>query len=138
MTELNETHEAGLKSWVESANERDCRFPIQNLPYAVYKPADGDDHRAGIAIGRQILDLRALASLQPFCGAAARALDACRGDSLNELMSLDAEHWSALRLALSRALRAGSAQRERLAPLLSEQATARFHLPAQIGDYTDF
>ncbi len=138
MTALNETHEADLKSWVESANEHDCRFPIQNLPYAIYKPADGDDFRAGVAIGRQILDLRSLAALQPFCGAASQALDACRGDSLNALMALSAEHWSALRLALSRALRAGSAHQERLQPLLSERATARFSLPAQIGDYTDF
>ncbi|WP_353194562.1 fumarylacetoacetase [Pusillimonas noertemannii] len=138
MLTLNETHEAGLKSWVESANEHDCRFPIQNLPYAVYKPADGDDFRVGVAIGRQILDLRALAALQPFCGAALQALDACQGDSLNALMALSAEHWSALRLSLSRALRAGSAHQAKLQPLLSEHATARFSLPAQIGDYTDF
>ncbi|MDX3896281.1 fumarylacetoacetase [Pusillimonas sp.] len=138
MTALNETHHPDLKSWVESANEHDCRFPVQNLPYAIYKPADGDDFRPGVAIGRQILDLRALAELQPFSGPAARALDACRGDSLNALMGLDAEHWSALRLALSRALRAGSPHRERLEPLLSEHATAQFKLPAHIGDYTDF
>src|SRR5690606_7417426 len=98
----------------------------------------GDDFRAGVAIGRQLLDLRALAALQPFSAAAAQALDACRGDTLNALMALSPEHWSALRLALSRALRAGSAHRERLEPLLSEHASARFALPAHIGDYTDF
>lgn len=138
MPNLNETHDPGLESWVESANETDCSFPIQNLPYAVFKPAGGDEYRPGVAIGRQILDLQGLADLRPFSGAAARALDACRGESLNALMSLDAEHWSALRLALSRALRAGSAHRERLEPLLSEHSTARFALPAHIGDYTDF
>src|SRR5699024_9879927 len=79
-----------------------------------------------------------LAARQPFCGLAERALEACKGDTLNELMSLDAEHWSALRLALSRALRSGSAHQERLTPLLGEHATAQFHLPAHIGDYTDF
>lgn len=138
MTELNETHDADLTSWVESANHEDCRFPIQNLPYAVYRPADSLEFRVGVAIGRQILDLRALAQHQLFCGLTELALQACQGASLNELMSLDAEHWSALRLALSRSLRQGSAHQQVLQPMLSDQATAQFHLPAQIGDYTDF
>jgi len=138
MIALNETHDPGLTSWVESANEHDGRFPIQNLPYGIFRPKGHEDYRPGVAIGRRILDLRALAQLQPFCGPAARALDACRTASLNALMSLDADHWSALRQSLSRALRKGSVQQERLEPLLSDLATAQFTLPAQIGDYTDF
>ena len=138
MIKLNETHDPGLKSWVESANEDGSCFPIQNLPFAIYRPSGSSDYRAGVAIGRHILDLRALAELRPFCQLAERALDACREDTLNALMALDAEHWSALRLALSRALRVGSSHQESLKPLLSEGATAQFHLPAHIGDYTDF
>ncbi len=135
---MNETHDPDLKSWVESANEDGCCFPIQNLPFAIYRPAGSNDYRAGVAIGSHILDLRALAAQGPFSQLAARALDACREDSLNALMALDAEHWSALRLALSRALSKGYAHQARLEPLLSERATAQFHLPAHIGDYTDF
>src|SRR5690554_5672243 len=106
---MNETHDPDLKSWVESANEDGCCFPIQNLPFAIYRPAGSNDYRAGVAIGSHILDLRALAAQGPFNQLAARALDACREDSLNALMALDAEHWSALRLALSRALSKGYA-----------------------------
>lgn len=135
---LNETHDPQLTSWVETANTPDCHFPIQNLPYAVFRPAENEPYRVGVAIGDQILDLHALSLLQPFQGLAARALDACRGDSLNPLMGLDAAHWSALRLELSRALRAGAPGRSELQPLLSAQATAGYALPAQIGDYTDF
>lgn len=138
MTALNETHEPGLRSWVESANENDCRFPIQNLPFAVFKPAGDTGYRPGVAIGRKILDLQALAQRQPFCGFAAQALATCNSSSLNALMGLDVAHWSALRLALSRALRAGSSHQAQLTPLLSDHATAQFALPAQIGDYTDF
>lgn len=138
MADLNETHDPDLDSWVESANDDDCCFPIQNLPYAMYRPEGEAEYRAGVAIGRHILDLRKLAELHPFSGLAQQALDACRGSSLNELMSLDHEHWSALRLALSRALRRGSSLQQALQPLLSTRATAQFTLPAQIGDYTDF
>jgi hypothetical protein len=33
MYEINETHDPKLKSWVESANDPDTDFPIQNLPF---------------------------------------------------------------------------------------------------------
>src|SRR5690606_28775496 len=97
-----------------------------------------ESFRPGIGIGDRILDMQALADLRPFEGLAARALEACRGQRLNALMALDAQHWSALRLALSRALRLGSPLAERLQPLLSAQNAVQFDLPARIGDYTDF
>jgi fumarylacetoacetase len=37
MTTLNETHNPTLKSWVASANTAGCDFPIQNLPFAVFR-----------------------------------------------------------------------------------------------------
>jgi fumarylacetoacetase len=67
--------------------------------------------------------------------AAAAALDT---DSLNALMALPAQARSALRLALSRVLRDGSPQQAALQACLVAQAHARLHLPARIGDYTDF
>ncbi|MBX3265999.1 MAG: fumarylacetoacetase [Acidobacteria bacterium] len=35
MYEINETHDPNLKSWVESANDPNTDFPIQNLPFCV-------------------------------------------------------------------------------------------------------
>lgn len=139
MSYLNETHDPALQSWVESANAEHNGFPIQNLPFAVFrKRGGGENFRPGVAIGRYILDLAALAAARPFAGAAAQALDACTGSSLNALMDLGQAHWSALRLALSRALRSGATQRASLEPLLVAQADAEFDVPARIGDYTDF
>jgi len=100
MASLNETHDPSLKSWVESANGA-SGFPLQNLPFASFRRAgSAEPFRLGVAIGDQVLDL-----------AAARAH--VRGDwdralgepRLNALMALGAEASSALRLALSRALR---------------------------------
>ncbi len=34
---LDETHDPALRSWVESAHELGCDFPIQNLPFGIFK-----------------------------------------------------------------------------------------------------
>lgn len=138
MPTLNETHDASLQSWVASSNHEDNGFPIQNLPFAIFRTAQNSRFRPGVAIGDQVLDLAALADIARWHGRAADALASCRGASLNALMALSPGHWSALRLELSRALRHGSGQRDALAPLLYPQADAQYHLPAHIGDYTDF
>ena len=49
-----------LKSWVASANDPDSDFPLQNLPYGVFRSA-GESH-IGVAIGDRILDLHACAN----------------------------------------------------------------------------
>jgi len=139
MTTLNETHDATLTSWVASANDESSGFPVQNLPYAVFRRTGTQEaFRPGVAIGDRIVDLAGLARLGLFDGQAAEALDACTGDSLNPLMAQGQPHWSALRLALSRALRAGSPLQARIEPLLVAQADAEYTTPARIGDYTDF
>lgn len=138
-TTINETHDPSLKSWIDSANSDVSDFPVQNLPYASFRRKGSQEtFRPGVAIGDQILDLAALAAKQPFEGLAAEALAACATDSLNALMALGQPHWSALRLALSRALRVGAALRAQVEPLLVAQAQAEYTTPARIGDYTDF
>jgi fumarylacetoacetase len=140
---LNETHDSQLRSWVTSANLPDSDFPIQNLPFGVFSaPADGPPS-GGVAIGDQILSLAAACRAGAFSAGAvgalaARAAAAAAGSSLNELLSLGRESWSALRLALSRGLRDGAAQRAVLQPCLVSASQAQLLLPVQIGDYTDF
>ena len=55
---LDATHEATLRSWVDSANDAASDFPIQNLPFGRFRRADDMDWRIGVAIGDQVLDLR--------------------------------------------------------------------------------
>ena len=139
MLQLNETHDPSLKSWVASANEADNGFPIQNLPFGVFREKGGSGpFRIGVAIGDKVLDLTAVASLQPWEGKAATALEACKADRLNALMALTAAHWSALRLELSRSLREGATLQARLEPLLHDRTAVEHDVPAHIGDYTDF
>src|SRR5438128_1619490 len=47
-----------LRSFVPVA--ADSHFPIQNLPYGIFRPRSGGEPRVGVAIGEQVLDLAAL------------------------------------------------------------------------------
>ena len=133
---LNETHDPQLNSWIETANTADTDFPIQNLPLGVFRPAgSGEAYRGGVAIGDQMLDLAAALS----SGALKAPQAAAAGlPQLNEFMAAGPQAWTALRLALSRALRHGAPQQAKLASFLRPQAAAQYALPARIGDYTDF
>ncbi|MEC7490445.1 MAG: fumarylacetoacetase [Pseudomonadota bacterium] len=142
MQNLNETHDAALKSWVESANDPENDFPVQNLPFGVYTDPQSGQGKVGIAIGEMILDVTAARSEGVIGGAADDAAGACRGDTLNDLMAMGGRHWSALREAVSQSLRddtdAGKAAAEVGSKILVAQSDVAMQLPAQIGDYTDF
>lgn len=136
---LNETHNPDLTSWVASANATDTDFPIQNLPFAVFRrQGSAESFRGGVAIGDLIVDLAAVAQLGVLNGEAAAAAQAGAQDKLNALMALGTAAWSALRLALSRALREGSPDQAALQACLVPQTEAEYDVPARIGDYTDF
>jgi fumarylacetoacetase len=136
MTALNETHDSARMSWVASANAPGCDFPIQNLPFGVFRPyGDSAEPMVGVAIGDQILDIAAVA---PFIEAPARdAAAACASPHLNELMALGPQDWSALRRALSRLL-SERGERERVEKFLTPIAQAELFVPARIGNFTDF
>ncbi len=139
MPTLNSTHNPELQSWVTSANLPGCDFPIQNLPFTIFRRQHSNEpFRGGVAIGDQILDLAALDASGVMTGDAAQAIAACCDDALNRFMALGARYWSALRLALSDALSQGSALETRLSACLLAQSDAEYQLPARIGDYTDF
>jgi fumarylacetoacetase len=124
---------------VESANAPRTDFPIQNLPFAVFRRSGtSEEFRGGVAIGDQILDLAGASRFGVWELPVARALASASRSTLNELMASGPEVWSALRLALSRALRNGSEMESALRPCLVSQARAQYALPARIGDYTDF
>ncbi|QXZ09606.1 fumarylacetoacetase [Comamonas sp. Y33R10-2] len=136
---LNETHDAGLQSWVTSANTGKSDFPIQNLPFAVFRrKASTEAFRGGVAIGDQVLDMAAVRDAKALSSDVQPQIEAAAQSQLNTLMGMTHAQWSALRLALSRALRSGSAQEAALKACLVPQADVEYAVPAQIGDYTDF
>ena len=139
MSELDETLNPERRSFVESANRPESDFPIQNLPYGVFRRADTDEaFRVGIAIGDQIFDL---SRIQDFFSAAARtAARACASSSLNELMSLPSDSWDALRRDVAFLLdeRTSVSGQNEVTQSLVPMADAQMSLPVRIGDFTDF
>jgi hypothetical protein len=37
MADVNEAHDPARRSWVKAANEIGCDFPIQNLPFGIFR-----------------------------------------------------------------------------------------------------
>ena len=139
---LNETHDPRLRSWVQSANTRAGDFPIQNLPFGAFRRSASSPGRIGVAIGDEILDLHLGAERGMFDAAPTLVRNACRASSLNDLMRLGPEVWTALRSTMSGWLREDGAGRSvhqhAIEPLLVSQSAVAMLLPADIGDYTDF
>ncbi len=143
---LDETHDPKAQSWVESANVAGTDFPIQNLPFGVFRRRDGGgEARVGVAIGDRILDLGGMQNQ----GALGHEKDdedvrlganACASDSLNPLMALGAGPRRSLRRRLHALLRqdAPASDRQAVSRNLIVQADVEILLPAIIGDYTDF
>ena len=98
-------------------------FPIQNLPFAVFRRAgSAEPFRGGVAIGDQVLDLAALAAARLLDGLAAQdAAAACAQPALNDFFALGPAAWRALRHA---PLRAARTRRRRRKPRSRRCATA--------------
>ena len=132
---VDETHDPSRTSWVGSANgHRD--FPIQNLPLGVFSPPAGEP-RGGIAIGDFILDL-SQASESDRLGDAREIARAGAGGALNPLLGRPAGERRTLRRRLSQLLTDGAEGRPEVETWLHPAASCVLHLPARIGDYTDF
>ena len=83
---MHPTCDPSLKSFVEVTEQ--SPFPIQNLPFGVFRPLAGGEARVGTAIGDQVVDLGALEEAGKFSGAELQGRRVFRQDALNELMAL--------------------------------------------------
>ncbi len=137
--QLNDTHDPDRHSWIPAAEEPGADFTLQNLPFGVFRPHDEARRaRVGVAIGDQILDVDLCRKLGLLGGAAADAASACGLSSLNALMALGPDAWTALRAALCQLLSTGDRRAENTAKALVPMAEAEMLMPAAVGDYTDF
>jgi fumarylacetoacetase len=137
---IDGTHDPERISWVESANGH-AAFPIQNLPFGVFSP-DGAQARGGVAIGEKIFDISAALETGLFSGAALEAAQLGSGRSLNPLLEAGAAARLALRHRIGELLDikgADAADAQQIASrLLHDAERCVMHLPARVGDFTDF
>ncbi|CAD6185405.1 unnamed protein product [Caenorhabditis auriculariae] len=115
-------------------------FTFENLPYGVFSTKDNHTHRIGVAIGEEILDLSVVSKF--FDGPILREhQNVFQNESLNDFMRLPRAAWSEARKKLQELLGEYSPLKNDSAlskKALVPQSSATMHLPAQIGDYTDF
>ena len=134
--ELNATHDPARRSWVDSANAEGTEFPIQNLPFGLFR-VNGSAPRCGVALGDQIIDLGRIGS--QLHGQAARAARVAFNPSLMPMLEQPPEAVSLLRAALSDLYCAGArvpsdAARAALLPMHS----AEMLLPMRPPSFADF
>lgn len=121
---LDASHDPDSLSWVESANDPDSDFPIQNLPFGRFREEGDPDWKIGVAIGDQVLDLR-------------RAGLISHAD-INRLIRVRPEFRRDLRLMLHSGLLQGSVQADRWRAALVPMQRVQLGVPCEVGDYTDF
>lgn len=118
------THDPSLESWVESANDPATDFPIQNLPFGRFRETDREPWRIGIAIGDEVLDLRAAGLIDT--------------QDMAAVIAAPPESRRALRTALSEGLRRDSPRERAWREALQPRAAVELGLPCEIRSFTDF
>lgn len=120
----------------------DSHFPIQNLPYGVFKPKRGGAPRIGVAIGEYVLDLSVIEEEGLFNETQIRGKNIFRESSLNAFMFCGKNAWKEIREQIQHLLQAKNPTLRDNYPLRTKalhlQTDVDMLLPAQIGDYTDF
>ena len=123
-----------MTSWVESANDADTDFPLNNLPCGVFS-TNSLDPRCCVAIGDQVLDMAALEE---------DGLITLSDDPVfdvpywNDLMDLGPVRWTELREKLIALLSPEAPEQAQVAAHLVPMSEVRLHLPMVVSEYTDF
>ncbi|CAJ1351902.1 unnamed protein product, partial [Effrenium voratum] len=117
-----------------------CDFPLQNLPFGVFSCSQRGP-RCATAIGHYALDLALLAEHGFLQGLGFDERRVFRQPALNAFMSLPRPAWRATRARLTELLSEGDERLRRSdlrETVLRPLQEVKMHLPAKIGDYTDF
>ena len=143
MYEINETHDPNLKSWVESANDPNTDFPIQNLPFCIFQAPGSARLGLGVTIGDQLLDIgmafegglferRKVVSVPALAMGSRNLTDIAFAAEMKDFDELRRDLQSKLgESALPK-------QRQECQRYLFPVSEVRFFAPFVVGDYTDF
>jgi fumarylacetoacetase len=139
LTESFSSAEWSRRSWVESANEPTCGFPLQSLPYCVFTGVDGRP-RIGVGIGSFVLDVRQCARVGLIDELPPPIRSVCDAQNLNPLLACEAGTHAALRARLMDLLdsSADNATRDIVGKALVPMASATLIKPVVSANYTDF
>lgn len=129
-----------MKSFINIDKESD--FPVQNIPFGIFKSKENPKPRAGAAIGNYILDLSVLQDLSLFSNTVIKEKKVFSGEYLNDFMSLGKNICSQTRKEIQELLDEKNPvirDNEKLRrECLIDVAETEMCMPVNIGDYTDF
>ncbi len=128
------------KSFIEVDSEN--HFPIQNLPYGVFRTVKNPKPRVGVAIGDFVLDLSEVERRRMLSGCDLPQSPVFDKSALNTFMKLGRPVWRKVRRRLQELLSAENPELRDSDGLKTEclipMAETVMLLPVEIGDYTDF
>ncbi len=136
MTNTNDPH---LKSWLEV--EPDSDFPIQNIPFGIFKTPEKDPSPAS-RIGDSLIDLSVLADFGYFDELDIPDLGVFYAPVLNPFIAMGKKRTSAVRDRISELFSENcdelknNPETRKLALIPIEKA--EMLMPVEVGDYTDF
>jgi len=137
---MTDTTSPNLRSWMPVPDG--SHFPIQNLPYGVFRPNAGGAPRIGVAIGEHVLDLEAVERAGMLDAALLRAAGVFLEPDLNAFLAAGRPIWARARQAISRLLSADEPSLRDSAALRKQaiflQSDVAMLMPMRVGDYTDF
>jgi fumarylacetoacetase len=136
---LDRTHDAAARSWLDSARSPDTDFPVQNLPFGVFRaPHRSAATNVGVAIGDQIVDLNRAVGKGLLHALDGEVQAAATARNLGPLMALGRRAATAVRERLFDLLVEDGSSRQAVTDCLTPMEHAQLLLPVEIGDYTDF
>ncbi|HEY4379408.1 MAG TPA: fumarylacetoacetase [Acidobacteriaceae bacterium] len=127
------------KSWVDSANDPGCGFPLQNLPYCIFTFGKKLP-RPGVGIGTLVLDLQRCSQNGLFDELPDAVRSACQAQTLNPLIACGARAHAALRKRLMDLLDSEVERKARgiVAEVLRPASDVTLLKPVETANYTDF
>jgi fumarylacetoacetase len=137
MIKANDPH---LKSWLYIEPGSD--FPIQNIPFGIFKPKNRTNPRVGTRLGNFIIDLAAIAELGYFKTEGIPSKEVFERHTLNDFIALGKPVWRNVREKISEIFNLENREfwntpdfREDVVYNLLD---IEMLMPVSVGDYTDF
>ena len=126
-------------SWVESARDAECGFPLQSLPYCIFADESGRA-RPGVGIGAFVLDLERCSRSGLFAGLPASIQSACSARTLNPLIACGPAAHRLLRGLLMDLLdaEADMASQDAVSAAFFSMREAALLKPVESANFTDF
>ncbi len=133
-------NDPSIKTWLHVKDGSD--FPIQNLPFGIFKPHNRTNPRAGTRIGNLVIDLSKIAEKGYFKDEGIETREVFYNDTLNDFIALGRPVWRAVRNKISDIFDWGNQEfwntEDFKEGIFYKIEDVDMLMPVQVGDYTDF